>query len=759
MTAILLLLFWSTIPAQGAPAQNAPAQGAEVHGSVHDTQSGEALARVTVKLAETGVRVETDASGNFDISGIAPGNYRLLVSSVGYRLLEKRIELKANDLVSFELALSPEASRHKDTVEVHADPFDLALGSGPTAFTLSGSEAKNLASVLADDPMRALQSVPGVAGNDDFDSRFSLHGAPYDRLGLYLDGILLHQPFHTVQGTGPSGSTAVFNGDMVGSMSVESEGYGAQFENRTAGVIQIQTREGSTDRIHMRVNASLPDAGVLAEGPFGKHHKGSWLVSARKSYLQYFLKNLAQDMPSMAFGFMDTQTQLNYSLTANQSFSLKLIDGSSNLDRSAAKSMLGLNAAETARYHYTTAHFGWQFTPSHSFLVNTRAAFTRERYDNDNILGQRLGNGYYGEWVAKSDATWAWSDTAQLQFGGVARPAHGSGIANYYFNPTSSVATNQYAGNAAYAGGYAQQSFTQLAKGLSASFGGRWDTSTAKHQSALSPQASIAYSPWARGRLSFGWGRYAQFAEISSLYAANGNTRLLPATAEHYTAAFEQRIGLQTRVRVEAFQRNDRNLLFQPLMEARLIGGGGVSPDVYRSPILNSLSGRTKGAEVFIQRRTANGWTGWASYTFSRSEMQDALTGIRFLADQDQRHTINTYVSYRLRPSVNVSAKFAWGSGFPVPGFFSQRGDRYYLAADRNLVRLPAYQRLDIRVNKSKTLKRGKMTVFVEVSNVLNHSNYRFDSYNGFSGATRQAYISLSQMFPILPSAGVTFDF
>jgi hypothetical protein len=747
MAAFLLFLFWQALPVRTA----------HVQGAVHDAQTGEALARVSVKLAETNETVKTDLAGHFSLSGIAPGSYRLFFSTVGYRVIEKRIELKADDSATFDLALSPESLQHKDTVEVHADLFDLDPGFSPTAFSISGAEAKNLASVLADDPMRALQSAPGVAGNDDFDSRFSLHGAPYDRLGLYLDGILLHEPFHTVQGEGPSGSTAAFNGDMVAGMSVQSEAYPAQFENRTAGVIDIRTREGSKDRIHFRGSASVPDAGLLAEGPFGRNHKGSWLVSARKSYLQYFLQNLAQDTPSMAFGFVDTQAQLNYALTRSNAFSLKLVDGTSDLDRSAAKNSLGLNAAETAHYHYTLANFGWLFTPNHSFTLNTRTAFTRERYDNANLFARPLGNGYYSEWVAKSDAAWSWTDTARLQFGGVARPAHGAGFADYYNNQMDFVSTDSHRGGAAYGGGYAQQSFSGLAHRLSLSFGGRWDTLTANGQSALSPQASIAYAPWSTGKFSLNWGRYAQFPDIASLYAANGDTRLLPARAEHYAATFEQRLGEQARFRVEAFERRDRNLLFQPLQDARLMGGK-ISPDYFQSPIMNSLLGVSKGAEVFVQRRTANGWTGWVSYTFSRTEMRDRRTAIHFPADQDQRHTFNSYLSYRLRPSINVSTKFTFGSGFPVPGFLSLAGDTYYLAAERNLVRLPAYQRLDIRMNKSKAFEHGKMTLFVEVVNVLNHGNYRFDSYDGYS-SSGQAYISLSQMFPIFPSAGVAFEF
>ena len=99
------------------------------------------------------------------------------------------------------------------------------------------------------------------------------------------------------------------------------------------------------------------------------------------------------------------------------------------MDRSGAKSILGLNAALLAGYHYTLVNFGWQFTPNHSFVLKTYAAFTRERYENSNLLGEALSNGYYGEWVAKSDAAWYWIDSAQLQFGAETRPAHGAGFA------------------------------------------------------------------------------------------------------------------------------------------------------------------------------------------------------------------------------------------------------------------------------------------------------------------------------------------
>ena len=110
--------------------------------------------------------------------------------------------------------LSPDTLRQTDTVEARADPFEAARADSPAALVLAGNDAKNLGSVLADDPLRAVQSLPGVTSNNDFDARFSLRGADYDRIGLYLDSVLLHEPFHMFQGQNLGLGTA-FNGDMV----------------------------------------------------------------------------------------------------------------------------------------------------------------------------------------------------------------------------------------------------------------------------------------------------------------------------------------------------------------------------------------------------------------------------------------------------------------------------------------------------------------------------------------------------------------
>ena len=95
------------------------------------------------------------------------------------------------------------------------DPFEASL---------TGGEIKNLSGVLVDDPLDAVQSVPGVAANNDLVAQFSMRGASVQRVGIYLDGILLRSPFHKVQNEASTGSLTIFNGDLVETMTLNSVG-------------------------------------------------------------------------------------------------------------------------------------------------------------------------------------------------------------------------------------------------------------------------------------------------------------------------------------------------------------------------------------------------------------------------------------------------------------------------------------------------------------------------------------------------------
>jgi hypothetical protein len=192
-------------------------------------------------------------------------------------------------------------------------------------------------------------------------------------------------------------------------------------------------------------------------------------------------------------------------------------------------------------------------------------------------------------------------------------------------------------------------------------------------------------------------------------------------------------------------------------VDPRLAEGKVFIPPV--SPVwANSLRGYSRGAEIFLQRSSANRFTGWVSYAWGKTNMRDGITGSRFPSDFDQRHTVNIYGSYRLRPSVNVSVHSSYGSGFPIPGYLTLTNGTYFLAAEKNRLRIDYYQRTDFRVNKSWTRDKWKITLYGELLNMSNRANYLFDSLNSYNTKTGQTSVTLDKMFPILPSVGVVFE-
>ena len=729
---------------------------AEVRGSVVDARGGEALSHVAIQLVGGNYRATTDAGGRFRMVEVTPGDYVLNVSTVGYRLVKRPFHLDTAQVLEFEIILSPETFRQTDSVEVQADPFEPARQDSPSTLVLGGNDAKNLASVLADDPLRSVQGLPGVSSNNDFDARFSVRGADFSRIGLYLDGVLLHSPFHMLQGQQISGSATAFNGDMVQELELYEGAFPVRYADRSAAVLDVHTREGSSTGTMFRVTASASNAGAMAEGPLGKARRGSWMVGARKSYLQYIFQRTFPDT-SFIFGFEDVQGRLRYNLSPRQTVTFYALESYSALDRDVT-STLGVNSLVTAGYHYTLANVGWTYTPGTKLMVASHAAWMREKFDNYNPTQRPLAAGFYGEWVWNGSTTWMWNKSSPLDAGWSFRRMRSSGFANQYLNTTATPRILDHSdGTAIRENGYAQQSWMPWAGRLHLTAGVRWDRHSTDDVMAVSPNLSASLALASGTRVQIGFGQYVQYPELAVLTSPLGSPGLLPVRSIHLLAAAEQRLGARTRVRAEYYDRVDRDLVYQPLYDPRLVNGKLVVPPA-NPRYLNSLRGYARGFEVFLQRSSANRATGWISYAFGRTGMRDGVTRDRFPSDYDQRHTINLYGGYRIKPTVNLSGKISYGSAFPIPGYLQQVGTLYYLTNVRNQLRMPAYFRSDLRVNKSWTKDKWKLTLFGEVINITNRTNYVFDSFNGYNSRTNQAFLTLDTTFPILPSAGIVFE-
>ena len=287
----------------------------------------------------------------------------------------------------------------------------------------------------------------------------------------------------------------------------------------------------------------------------------------------------------------------------------------------------------------------------------------------------------------------------------------------------------------------------------------RWDRHEDYAGTPVSPHASLGLGLTRSTQLQLGWGQYLQYPDLQLLSSTAGGRYLLPERSNHFVASVEQRLNRIMRVRVEAYQRENRDVLARPFLDPRLVDGRVVFGPA--NPLFaNSVRGYSRGIQIMVQSRSANRLSGWASYTLGYTRDRDSLEHTSYWSNEDQRHTINLFTSYRIRPSVNVSGKWAYGSSTPLPGFFRKdAAGLYYIAPARNEIRLSDYQRLDLRVNKSFIFDRWKLTLYGELINATNHKNYRMSSYNSANASTGRASISIDRVFPILPSGGIMLEF
>ncbi|HEX5889676.1 MAG TPA: carboxypeptidase-like regulatory domain-containing protein [Pyrinomonadaceae bacterium] len=192
-----------------------------MRGRVVDANNGEPIANVRVVATVADKATITDADGAFTLE-LPPGPQELYITTVTYGLVKKTINV-GNSTV--EIALNEDAAALTEQVTIASDPFESTRATSTFEQTLNKRELQATSSILLSDPIRAAQTLPGVASNDDFRSEFSVRGTGFDRVGLWLDGVLTDNFVHTVAGGYPdTGSLSVINSDAINSVSLMSGG-------------------------------------------------------------------------------------------------------------------------------------------------------------------------------------------------------------------------------------------------------------------------------------------------------------------------------------------------------------------------------------------------------------------------------------------------------------------------------------------------------------------------------------------------------
>ena len=727
---------------------------ATVRGMVVDAATGAPLSRVLVAdftHGESGPSAVTAVDGRFDLT-LPPGARRLRASVVGYSLVERDVTLVAGETLDLTIPLVG-GTGYTEAVTVSAERFRHADPGAPAQQVLGSADIQNLRGVLTDDPLRAVQVLPGVATGDDLRSEFTVRGSNFSHMHLTLDGFttpyLLHA-IRAVEDESSSGSVAMINSDILQDVALVSGGYVQRSGNRTGASVEFNFRSGSREGPQVRTAVSGTGVSLVVEGPLpGK--RGSWLASARQSYLDLVIARLVDDQ--VQFGFSDAQTKFVYDLSPSQRVQMTVVAGRSRLEEPREEIdendlYVGLNASAVG--------IGtWQWSGSRSVLsAGVMAGINRFR--NETLHGTDLDNGREQQLSGRVDARHQLTSRIELEAGGELEFLRESRRRQRPVTTSTYRVINDYSGDATRAGVYASARWS-VGPRLTLLPGVRADHWTLTDDSTVSPWLQAVWRVSESTTVRGATGLYQQFPGFEQVLGAWGTPGLNAERATEFDVGVEQAIGRSARVQVTLYDREDNDFLRRAGAEPRVVNGRLV-PASRTARYENRVAGSARGVEMMLQRLDANSFSGWISYSYGRNRYYDTVSQEAYWGDLDQRHTFNLYGTYRMSPRTSVSGKLRMGSNFPAPGYYDESDGRYYVGETKNDVRLPSFARLDLRVNRTFTWSTRRLTLFVEVINVLNRENVRYHPPS-IDARTFEARRLFESLLPVVPSAGLLFEF
>jgi len=724
-------------------------QASVLRGLISATESSTPIKDARVTLTDLDRSVKTTAEGRFEFRDLVPGRYTVTVSMIGYIFVRRRVDVPFNAVVDITILLSEGTGTYLETVTVSGDTRPPPAVGVSSQGELGSAGFQDLRGVAADDPMRAMQALPGVATGDDFQAQFSVRGSAFRHVGIVTDGLATQLLMHQVRGAGDTGSVAMLNSDIVARGTLLSGPHPLRHGDWIGATLEFDLREGSRDRAAVRAAVSGTAASFVVESPLGIAKRGSWLLSIRKSYIDWLVRKIEPSVEN-TLGFSDLQSKWVYDLTSRQQLQVLLLAGTARFQQLTTTTANGLFEA---RSRSGALSVGWRYTRPSLVLTQSVSALATTFRDRGR-RGQDLSRGdsrsllWRGDVIKPLGSLWTFEGGARTESERVSQGYH-----RFATVGNRTVATDEQGMLASntLASGWGQIARRTTSSGLVAGV----------RASNASAGSWTAVSPWLLGERTVrgvtfraGVSGASQFPELVFV-EMNPPGTIAPERARSVDAGVEQRLGKTMRWGVVGFARNESQIL-RRIGEDRLVDGVHVPSSTFPA-FASSLDGTSRGVDLLVERRAPNGPSGWVGYTFSRTRYHDTQTGERFDGDHDQRHTLNAFVRQRVSYRFTVSAKLRVGSNFPLVGYFAGNARGLTLSDVRNQVRLPTYLRLDLQANRTFTFKTKRLTLFIEVMNVTNRRNLA--QADGTISSNLTASRFADQVIPRLPSVGMLIEF
>ncbi|MCW5966530.1 MAG: TonB-dependent receptor, partial [Bryobacterales bacterium] len=502
--------------------------------------------------------------------------------------------------------------------------------------------------------------------------------------------------------------------------------------------------------------------GVVLEGPI-RQGKGSWVTSVRRSFLDLFTDDIGFGGVPVVY---TTNSKVVYDLTARDRIWVANLTGVDSIRLGPAEgTSFGENNNQDGPNEFDIRYNGWRSATGFNWQrlfgvkgvgllgvthseasVNSRVRdLVRFSVPDPSIPVDELipnsplvfgENSREGETTLKYDFTGYLPLLDKIQAGGsfkLFRIGYNAQQPLGDLNPFTPVAgVNPFfideRDTATQSGGYVQTS-RNLTSRLNLTLGGRVDRYQILGATRFSPRAGVSYRISDKLSWRASYGQYFQQPLFFFLTVFPVNRGAVPFRADHLITGFSYEINPTLRFTVEGYAKQYKDyptaLEYPSLSLANVGDTFDVSSLLF--PITSAGRGRVRGIEFFIEKKFRDRWFGQANLSFSRTR-HAALDGILRAGSYDYPVIANFVGGYRLSRKWEVSTRTSFLSGRPFTPYDLEESTRQrrpiFDLGRVNAERAADYFRLDVRVDRTFTVRDKPLILFLGIQNLTNRRNF-----------------------------------
>lgn len=735
-----------------------------ISGKVIDKINQQPVIGAVVEIIGTGIKTGTDDNGFYYFESVPAGRYSLRYSSIGYILLILDNIVVNSGVITDKLAELDIVATDEIVVEDErfTKPGDIAT----SLKNLTSDEIRSTPGGF-EDVGRVVQTLPGVSFvNDGRNDLIVRGGSPAENLFI-VDNAYVPNINHFGSQGATGGPTSIINLDFIRDVNFITGGFSAKYGDKLSSVLEIKQREGSRIKLMADLNLSATGFGAVLEGPIGSEKKGSWLVSAKRSYLD-FIFNAA------GFGFVPEyyafQGKGVYDLNKKNTLTLNII---SNIDKvkfnntDEEKKQNNSVLLDNDQWGYVVGAEWKSLLSSKSYsTVNLTRTFTNYNYTGNDVV---TNTEYFkniskeGETSLKAEYNIQVITTGQLTVGLEGKLVNFRNEIKkaqdtlYFIDP---VTKSRYIldpvnitdeRNTYKAAAFAQ--WTQfIANRIKLNVGLRYDYfEFIEKKNYLSPRASAQINLLHDLYLNLSYGIFYQSPSYVWLISNPINRNLEDIRADHYIAGLEYIIMPDLKASVEVYYKKYSNY---PVSEERpyfiLANNGGNFENQNNfglEPLLSQGTGFANGIEFFVQKAFSKNYYFNASLSIFQAKYT-SLDGVERNSDFDNRVLFTTFGGYQFGDGWTLGGKFRFVGGRPYTPINPVDGTQ--LVSEYNSARLPNFYSLDLRLDKKWTFSSWTLNTYIDIQNITGRKNVTGYKWNKYTNE-----IETNESLGVLPTIGI----